>query len=805
MKVLRPDTEELPSEAWLRQYLDDVEKVQTLDGSAPLWRSVYAGQSWYCTVMLEQHVHATRRAAPAFEAAASCLAGGEAASALGFAEEAGALHVTAARLVHEALSTRVLLESSEPPEAEWRAALLAAFEGLGSIRALPDDDEAYWRDRLAEAAAALAPFVIGYPYPEERAREAVRRVAQVVKELAAYRADAVLRPLKLAHFYPGGPARIQACLGHLECLAGEPASAVARIEALLSRPIDAVDDRLYALVVGVSAARQAGRKDLHAAWLEQIHATIDAARETYRSFEGRSYGVQEVVHQLRMAIEPRAMNGLHHTDDLLAIAEAVKARCLLDDLGGCRIAPRADPRAAPASRDATPPAAPAGDGITRDVEPAGALPDQARDERERARVSAAAAGPMGGIESGAPPNDIRFDPIREKHRASIAAREAVAAQGGYAGSVRPATPDEIRAALAPDELLVELFMPRDPFAPNKSCWIVAMHRDGIERHAVLYKIAGARQLIDGDKLVEDGPLSDLAAATRAAILDRDDAAARVHLRSLFETLIQPVLQMGFGPTRFRRWIIVPHGPLHLVPMHALLDAGGKHLIEHVTVTVAPSASVWLHAARRRLPAMTRVLAVGNPAFDGRATSLPAAEEEVLRIGDHLAWCREPLTLIGRDATEERVRSAIATAHLLHFATHGELDDESPRDGHRLLLARSQGEDGDLRAGEVRAMDLAHVGLVFLNACNGSVCRYGPGDEPLGLLAAFLSAGAINVLGGLWALDDGAAGAFALRFYDAFAHGDPAAALQAACCRAIADEVPLAHWAGMSLVGAGRRL
>lgn len=143
------------------------------------------------------------------------------------------------------------------------------------------------------------------------------------------------------------------------------------------------------------------------------------------------------------------------------------------------------------------------------------------------------------------------------------------------------------------------------------------------------------------------------------------------------------------------------------------------------------------------------------------------------------------------------------AGMLHFATHGVLDWRNPKDGHRMLFSHDEANDGLLSAAEIREMDLRQVRLVILNICNGATCRYGGGDEPLGLLSAFLSAGVENVLGGIWDLPDAYSKMFILQFYEGIKQGDPSAAFQYAAVKAIKRGKKLYAWSGQQLIGPGR--
>ena len=47
----------------------------------------------------------------------------------------------------------------------------------------------------------------------------------------------------------------------------------------------------------------------------------------------------------------------------------------------------------------------------------------------------------------------------------------------------------------------------------------------------------------------------------------------------------------------RHLIIVPHGMLHYLPFHALLDETG-YLIDSFTISYAPSASIFVHCQEK---------------------------------------------------------------------------------------------------------------------------------------------------------------------------------------------------------------
>jgi CHAT domain-containing protein len=124
----------------------------------------------------------------------------------------------------------------------------------------------------------------------------------------------------------------------------------------------------------------------------------------------------------------------------------------------------------------------------------------------------------------------------------------------------------------------------------------------------------------------------------------------------------------------------------------------------------------------------------------------------------------------------RLKAAAGAYRWLHLACHGEFDLDDPL---RSWLEIGPGER--LSAAEVIAEFVLEADLVTLSACRSGVSRVLRGDEPMGLMRAFLSAGARSVLVTLWPVEDTAARLLVERFYRALREGlgDPAAALHAA--------------------------
>ena len=220
-------------------------------------------------------------------------------------------------------------------------------------------------------------------------------------------------------------------------------------------------------------------------------------------------------------------------------------------------------------------------------------------------------------------------------------------------------------------------------------------------------------------------------------------------------------------------IIAPHGPLHQLPFSALVDDEGQPMVLGIPLTYTPSATI-LHRSltmvTNRPADLEPCLAVG---YDGTAFGLRHTEPEAERIArrcNGVAWR-------GEVGIRQRLQDNAGRFRWLHLACHGEFDHADP------LHSRLEiGPDEIVRADEVIASYQLHADLVTLSACRSGLSRVLRGDEPMGLVRAFLYAGARAVLVTLWQVEDRSARLLMERFYAemmAQTRPDPAAALRTA--------------------------
>ncbi len=251
----------------------------------------------------------------------------------------------------------------------------------------------------------------------------------------------------------------------------------------------------------------------------------------------------------------------------------------------------------------------------------------------------------------------------------------------------------------------------------------------------------------------------------------------------WEALIAPVADAVTTP----RLVIVPHGPLHAVPFHALLPAvGAEPLLSRFAVTTAPSVSVYVHARSR-----TRSSGVGTAAFGVPDPDAPFVGDEALAVAT--VWPDAELRL-REEATRARFLDALRERAIVHLASHGVFDDEAPlRAGVRL-------GDGWLRTADLYCVEV-RADLVVLSGCVTGRTAIRAADEPMGLVRGFLTAGARALVNTLWHVADRPAATAMERFHLALARGlRPVAALERAISETRSLHPHPAHWAPFAIVG-----
>lgn len=302
-----------------------------------------------------------------------------------------------------------------------------------------------------------------------------------------------------------------------------------------------------------------------------------------------------------------------------------------------------------------------------------------------------------------------------------------------------------------------------------------------------------------------------------------DPGFRAPARQLAELLLAPARAHLRDKTRL---VIVPDEALWELPFQALLvktNKGERFLLEDYALSYAPSLTVLREMMRARDQQAqkneAKLLAFGNPALpqamlaqaqmvyrDFSLAPLPEAEREVKTLAQ-LYGAAHSKVLTGAAAHETQAKADAGQYNILHFATHGILNDVSPLYSHLLLAQASGEEDGLLEAREVLKLDL-RAELVTLSACETARGKIGAGEGVIGLSWAFFVAGSPATLVSQWKVESASTTNLMLGFYQqlqAARPGSKAEALRHAALRLLRspDYKHPFYWAGFVLIGDSR--
>jgi CHAT domain-containing protein/Tfp pilus assembly protein PilF len=280
-------------------------------------------------------------------------------------------------------------------------------------------------------------------------------------------------------------------------------------------------------------------------------------------------------------------------------------------------------------------------------------------------------------------------------------------------------------------------------------------------------------------------------------------------------------------SRARRVLVVPDGPLHVLPWGVLVRSKGRFLVEEKPLSVVSSATVLAELRKTRrdpLAGPGGFVAFGDPAYPapdgpqptdarvraavlrGSLSPLPATRAEVEGIR---GAAKGVSAFLGSEATEERAKAIGRDARIVHFACHGILDERNPLDSAlALAIPEKPGRDnGLLQAWEVLESIRLDADLVTLSACETALGVEERGEGIVGLTRAFQWAGARSVVASLWNVSDESTAELMKELYRRLAFGMPKdEALRLAQVSLVAKGGDAGHpffWAAFELLGDSR--
>jgi tetratricopeptide (TPR) repeat protein len=366
---------------------------------------------------------------------------------------------------------------------------------------------------------------------------------------------------------------------------------------------------------------------------------------------------------------------------------------------------------------------------------------------------------------------------------------------------------EVRQALDPDQAMLYFELrairaKKKLSLPPGPSFVLALSRNGLSRHELpaFEEIASRVGIFTG-------------------LLFQGDASLERPAARLYQDLLDEALRAL--PAEIERLVVVPDGPLHLLPLESLKESGEADPVgARFELSYVPSATAWMRW--KRMPdsaAARRVLSLADPALafsdEGsavrrknpwaaglRVAPLPFARREakaMAGLGDEGSRLLE-----GADASEVSLKSVLHAGPLaiVHFGTHAVLDDRHPDRTAVLLTPGDDQEDGLLQMREIVGLDLAGA-LVILSACSSAAGEQLGGEGVMGLAHAFFRAGARTVVAATHPLRDEETARLMALFARRLGRGASVAeAMTEARRESVADGLPARAWAGLVVLGDG---
>jgi tetratricopeptide (TPR) repeat protein len=332
---------------------------------------------------------------------------------------------------------------------------------------------------------------------------------------------------------------------------------------------------------------------------------------------------------------------------------------------------------------------------------------------------------------------IQKEARKREHELLRLVREMPSSEAESAGlaASKSMSPEEIRATLPADGMIVEYFQVRDRFV------VVLLNRDVLE----MVPLGASSRVVDLLSRLQFqlskyqlGP--EYVNTFGTSLLE----ATQLHLKELYEELLAPVAKRLQG----HHLVIVPHGILHCLPFQALFD-GSKYLIDSFGISYAPSATIFSLCQTRSANKRGTALVLGIP-----DEAAPLILEETKAVA---AAISDAQLFVGNSATADVLQGKGAHSPLIHIATHGYFRQDNPMFSG-ICLGNSILNLYDLYQLKLPAE------LITLSGCATGLNVVAAGDELLGLARGLIYAGARSALLTLWDVEDRSTSEFMTSFY-----------------------------------------
>lgn len=222
--------------------------------------------------------------------------------------------------------------------------------------------------------------------------------------------------------------------------------------------------------------------------------------------------------------------------------------------------------------------------------------------------------------------------------------------------------------------------------------------------------------------------------------------------------------------RYNFFTVIPDGALGTIPFEALQDNNNLYVIETKNINYDFSANLYLGNLKQKKSEQKNILAVAPVSFDKyssvKLSQLPGTIREVEQLRKVSERNNITTSLwTNRQASETEFKSAsLGEYDIIHFATHGEVNESQPNLSRIFLSPDANNNDGFLYSSEIYNLNL-NADLVTLSACETGLGKVAKGEGIIGLSRSLKYAGSKNLIVSLWKVADQSTSDLMISFYE----------------------------------------
>lgn len=226
----------------------------------------------------------------------------------------------------------------------------------------------------------------------------------------------------------------------------------------------------------------------------------------------------------------------------------------------------------------------------------------------------------------------------------------------------------------------------------------------------------------------------------------DRNAVRNISADLYRQLLSPVLGQLSGKSRIT---IIPYNEISYIPFEMLADPETNDLLlKRFAISYSYSANFLGEPPPEKT-------SYGVLAFAPFTSTAAALDMPILKASENEVRSLPGEVILGGDATKQNFLASVGKFPIVHLATHAIANDAEPLQSFVAFYGKKEDSlvNKRLYGMEIYNLDLSHVKLVILSACETGDGQLVHGEGIMSLSRAFSYAGCKSAVASLWKADD----------------------------------------------------